>query len=315
MNFVTATIVALSDRTEAAELFDQTAGMAILQSAFDLSAVDVQQVDSVTVREGRLTPTFTDTHDIELQLSPLGGAPSWDGRARVLGRSPLESFDATLRLSIATSTRQSTTEVTDVRSQPLDDVFQMAEVDARILAEDGALPPADELEERRREALLARMLDAFQQPDDWDTAHFLSTAGDTTVAGLIRAGNPPHYASNLAIDLVTDPDVTPRSLTVDVDIHVVVEEQPLDDLRPVLQRIAAARGPARRLASQPSPPEGIRVAESTPVVVFCEESSFDDNDLPLPVGSNPGNADDRRAARVVELNRRMAGDGITFIPV
>lgn len=316
VDFYGRQILALADRSAAEAMLTPERTGPVLRAAYEFRNVEVASVDLVRTRGVNVLPMSPDTYDGEVSLWAPGQGTAWDGRFSLRTHAAAPAFDAEVRLLVVTSSRTASTAVTDVRTTDATPAFNMAEVDARIVAEDGSLPGgAVALQERRRAALLALLLDRFEQPADWDADHFWREQGGGTVAEVIERLGSPRTALATAIDLVVDPDETPRTLDFVFDLNILVVEHPFGDLRSTFGHIRAARGALAASATQPEPVPGAVLRTPVPVAVVCPATAFDDADLPVPAGANPANDAERRDARLEALNSRLATAGVAFVPV
>jgi hypothetical protein len=316
MDFYGTQVLALADRSAAAGIFTPTRTEPVLRAAYELRNAEVASVDLVHARQVSVLPMSPDTFDGELTVWAPGQGAAWEGRVSIRTHDAAPAFDAELRLLVTTSSRTASTTVTNVRTTDATAVFNLAEVDTRIIAEDGSLPTGGTaLEERRRTALLSLLLDRFEQPDDWNPDDFWREQGDVSVAEIVQRFSPPRTTVATAIDLVVEPDETPRTLDFVFDLSVLVTEDPVADLRSTLSRIRAARGARAASVTQPQPVPGAVLRTPVPVAVVCSLDAFDDADLPVPDGATPTNDAERREARLTTLNDRLADAGIAFVPV
>ena len=315
MDFFSSQLLTLASLAGAETIFTPARAGAVLDAAFDLDRVEVSSVDLVTARATNVAPQSPREVTADLRLWPPGEGNAWMGQATFREPTDGPSFDAEVRLRLSTSSRSANTTVTDVRTADASDAFNMAGIDARIIADDGALPStAVDLETRRREALFALLHDRFDVPGDWQESSFWEAQGGGTVADVVERYRTPTHPLAVSLDLVIDPDVSPRSVDFTFDLGVIIAEDPFVQLRTVLERVRAARGSSSVSSIHPAPPSGAALRSPVPVAVLMPESALDDADLPTDDPS-AGNDAARRAARLREINTRFSTSGVAFVAV
>ncbi len=316
MQFVPRTLLRLADATEQAAVLTPAAGDRVLAAAFVFHNVAVGPVTGLTVRDVELFPAVSSLRRLDGLLHHPTTGDRWEASATFVESATTTAAHARLELRLTTETRLADTTVERVTTEDLSDLGDVAAVDARIVADDGALPAAPAaLEARRFEALKTLLHERFTQPADVDVDLLVARRGIDDFAGLLDVFVPPEHASRVELELVIDGTVPSRIETHRVLAAAVIDEDAIGRLDELIREIQVGRAALEHGTELASPPRGMTPRTALPFIVLFPEAALDDADLPVPVGANPQNAAEERAVRLSELQTRLTQFGIALAPV
>lgn len=316
MEFVDRTLLRLTDQTERAAVLTHAVGDRLLKAAFVFSNVEVGEVTGVSVRDIELLPAVPDLQQFDATFAQLGATNRWEAFGTLGTPRGRAAADARIEVLLTTRTRVAETTVESVVTEPLDDLADLDRVDGRIVAEDGALPAAaGALATRRLTALKTMLRERFTQPADFDVDAFLEARGLDSIDALVGYLSPPRHPERLELELVVDGTRPARVTNHRVVAAVKVDADPVSHLRETVEGIRVARALLEQATEAAVPPSGMTPRSGLPFLLVFPATTLDDNDLPLPPGSNPGNAAARRAARLRELQRRLEPTGIALATI
>jgi hypothetical protein len=313
MDFRDRGILRLLDADERAELLTNQVGDRLLAAAYLFDDVAVGQVTSVAVRDVSLLPVVWPPQRVEASVLDPPTGHRWEAMAEIRMHSPELAADAQLDVLLTASTLGVETTIDRVETDLLGDLADLAAIDARIVAEDGALPPEGPDREQRRATALRAMLHERFETDD-EVAAGLDAIFDRRGLGDLAALRDflaaPRLTERLALTMVTDSTrpATARTYRVVAAVVVGAPDAPLRETLAVVQRGRARIGEA---ADPPAVPAGMRPRTPIPYLVVLPETLLDDADLPLPAGvAPPADPDQLRAARLTELTTRLRPLGV-----
>ena len=315
MQFRDRTLLRLVDTAERAAILTADVGDRLLRAAYRFDHAAVGTVTGVAVRDASLLPTSWFPQRVEAQvLAPTSGT-RWEAAAELRLADPTVGADAQLDVTLTTTVRGVTTEVTSVRTRSLAGVGAESDVDARIVTEDGALPAGEAaLATRRFTALRDIVRDELSTAAEVDLDATLEQSGVTTYADLRHVLDAPNHPMLLALTLVSDATGPDRATNVRVVAAVTVVAEPFADLAGLLTELQVARARIASGADPLPPPAGMTPRTPVPFLVLFPITALDDADLPVAAGSNPTPAQ-RRAARLTELGTRLQPLGVALAPV
>ena len=155
---------------------------------------------------------------------------------------------------VTASTRPVNATVEAVEVDHIDDIVDLQAVDARIVAEDGAIPAgSDDLDAWRLDVMKARFRERFQDTEDLvvnelgvgsgvDVDAFLAEYGVATAAGFVDLLQERGHSLRVAMDIVIEPEAAFRNVDFEVPLSVKVDEDPVARLRETVEEIQVARG-------------------------------------------------------------------------
>jgi len=317
VQFVDRTLLRLADSAERAAVLSPAVGNRLLSAAFVFDIVEVGEVTGVSVRDIELLPSVAERQLLEGALyQPVNGA-RWEATASLRVGAPHATVDGRAELFLTTETRIANTSVEDVQVTHLGDLADLDAVDARIVADDGALPGDQEaLADRRFGALKTMLVERFSEPADFDVDRYFETKGVDGIDDLVTFLSPPHHPSRVGIELVVDGTLPSRIVNHRVITGVHIDEDPVSRLHAVVDEIQVARALMADATEVARTPSGMIARTSLPFVLVFAEDALDDQDLPLPAGAPaPAAPAARRAARLTELQRRLTPLGIALAPI
>lgn len=313
MRFVDRALLQLAHPADRAAVLTPTVGDRLLGAAFEFRNVEVGPVTGVTIRDVELLPAVPDLRRFDATFAQVGGDLRWEVTGTLGATRGRAAADARIEVLLTTETRVAETTVTSVTTEGLQDVGDLDLVDARIVTDDGALPtdPQD-LEDRRLATIKALLLERFSQPNDFDIDAFADARGLTTVPSMVGYLSSPRHPQRLELDLVIDGTLPSRVVNHRVVAGVLVDPDPVANLREAVEQVRIARSSLEPATEAAVPPSGMAARTELPFLLVCGEDAFDDDDLPLPQGTNPTTPAARRAARLDELQRRLQPTGIAL---
>ena len=316
MDFLDRTLLRLLDPTERATIFTPAIGDRALSAAFEARNIEIGAATGVVARDVDLLPDATSLTELRGTVTDPMSGTRWDLQGSLDSANPTTAAHAIVDLRVTTEIRRAASSIESVDTAILAGLADAATVDARIVAEDGALPAGlEQLDRRRYVALKAELLDRLTIPGDVDIDVLGERLGGGTFTGLMAALGAPNHLTNVAVEIVVDGSLPAFVATHRVIAGVRIEEDPIAELLDVLERVKlGASALAGRVEPAP-PPDGMVARRSLPFVVIFPEETLDDVDLPIPAGSNPGTALARRAAHLTELQTRLIRSGIALAPI
>ncbi len=317
MQFVDRTLLRLADTVERAAVLSPAVGDRLLSAAFVFDSVQVGEVTGVSVRDIELLPSVPERQVLEgAMYQPMNGM-RWEASASLRVGAPHATVDGRVELFLTTETRIAHTSVEDVQVEHLGDLADLAAVDARILADDGALPADGQmLASRRFGALKTMVLERFTEPGDFDVDGFFEARNVDDIGELMAFLSPPHHPSRVGMHVVVDGTLPSRIVNHRVITGLHIVEDPVSRLHAVVDEIQVARTLMADATEVAGAPSGMISRTGLPFVLVFAEQALDDDDLPLPAGAPaPGNAAARRAAHLTELQRRLTPLGIALAPI
>ncbi len=316
MDFVDRTLLRLADPAERAAALTPSAGDRLLAAAFVFHNVEVGTVTGVSVRDLELLPAAAHVEQLDaVLLNPVSGE-RWEASCTRLDAARSTSAHARMELMLTTETRRADTSIARVDTEDLEDLADVAAVDARIVADDGALPAAaSALATRRFAALKTLLLERFEQPADVDVDMLLARKGIGDFPALLEAFSSPRHASRLELELVVDGTLPARIQTHRVVAAAIIDADPIARLSALIGEIQVGRAALERGTELASPPRGMTPRTGLPFVVLFPQAALADGDLPFPAGVNPAGAAQQRAARLTELQNRLTPFGIALAPI
>lgn len=225
--------------------------------------------------------------------------------------------DARLDLLLAASCPDVTSTLTDVETEDLSGLSDEAAIDARIVREDGALPPeGPQRQARRLAALRAALTEHFEAGEAVPLEAALERRGLTTYESLSAYLSPPHAARRLKLTVLEDSSGPPLETAFSLVCLVYAHPRPFDDLAGLLATMQLARA---RVADSvdppqpPRPPEGMTVRATLPALLLFPEAALDDPGLPMPPGG--AGPPPTREARLAELTTRLRQVAVVPVPL
>lgn len=317
MQFVDRTLLRLGDSAERSAVLSPPVGNRLLAAAFVFDSVEVGEVTGVSVRDIELLPSVAERQLVEGALyQPMDGT-RWEATASLRVGAPHATVDGRAELFLTTETRIANTSVERVDVEQLGDLADLATVDARIVAEDGALPAARQaLADRRFGALKTMLLERFTQPGDFDVDGFFETKGVEDIDDLVGYLAAPHHPARVEMELVVDGTLPSRVVNHRVITGIHIDEDPVARLHAVVDEIQVARALMADATEVARTPSGMIARTGLPFVLVFAEAALDDQDLPLPAGvPAPADPAARRTARLTELQRRLTPLGVALAPI
>lgn len=315
MQFIDRTLLRLTDAAERAAVLTPAVGNRLLSAAYVFDSVQVGQVTGVSVRDIELLPSVAERQLVEGALyQPMSGM-RWEATASVRVSAPHATVDGRAELLLTTETRVVDTSVEAVEVEHLGDLTDLGAVDARIVADDGALPAdPDALATARFGALKTMLHERFSQPEDFEVDGFFEAKGIDTIEELMDFLSPPHHPERVEMELVVDGTLPSRIVNHRVITGIHIDQDPVARLHAVVDEIQVARAMAD--AEVAKTPSGMTPRTGLPFVLVFAENALDDGDLPFPSGTPaPSGQAARRAARLTELQRRLTPLGIALAPI
>ena len=312
MDFSSRTLVRLLDEDELATVLTNDAGDLILGAALRPDAVGLGDVAQVTPLAVELSPSVLSHSRSDVDLHEGSGTSRWTGAVtRRASGAPIAAARIDARLTVAVS-RVDTT-VLDVVTDQLSDLADEVAIDARVVADGGALDiePA-QLEDLRFAALKAMITDRSEVPADFDADSFTSRAGVATTTQLRELLEGPLGTTRLKLSLQIDP-LAESVENIDLTFFVFVEADPYSALPDLLTRVGQLRSSVEATRSPVSAPSGMSARTPATVLVLHETAALNDVGLP-PDGVAGANAA-ARTERLTELNNRFKATGIAFLPI
>jgi hypothetical protein len=317
VQFVDRTLLRLADADERAAVLTPVVGNRLLAAAFVFGNVEVGEVTGVSVRDIELLPPVGEHQTFEGALMQPSNGMRWEAMATARVAAPHATVDARVELFLTTETRLADTSIERVDTEHLGDLADLAAVDSRIVADDGALPTdRDDLAARRFSALKMLLHERFSQPDDFEVDGFFAAKGIDTVDELLAYLSSPRHPERVEMELVVDGTLPSRIVNHRVIAAIHIDENPVARLHAVLDEIHVARGLMVEATEVVRTPAGMTARNGLPFVLVFDQSALDDADLPFPSGSPlPGDADAQRAARLAELQNRLTPFGLALAPI
>ena len=327
VQFSDRTLLRLADATERSAILSNDVGRRILDCTYRFTQ-PLQRVTAIRVRGVEVAAPVPDEVTFHGRVWQLDTAMQAEADGSLNGYIRRSIIDAHLDVVVTASTRPVNATVEAVEVDHIDDIVDLQAVDARIVAEDGAIPAgSDDLDARRLDVMKARFRERFQATEDFvvnelgvgsgvDVDAFLSEYGVATAAGFVDLLQERGHSLRVAMDIVIEPEAAFRNVEFEVPLSVKVAEDPVARLRETVEEIQVARGMLGRAGER-------RVSSTTPqtqndlpfLLVFSIES-LDDGDLPLPAGSPQGGTREQlRERRLAELGRRLQPVGVALAPV
>ena len=317
MQFLDRTLLRLTDATERTALLTPAVGDRLLHASFIVDNVEVGEVTGVSVRDVDLLPSVSERQMVDAAVIHPATGMRWEGTGAVRVMAPHATVDARVELLLTCETRLADTSVERVDTEHLGDLADLAAVDARIIADDGALPAEPEqLADRRFVALKTLLHERFTQPDDFEVDGFFEAKGIDTVDELLAFLSPPSNPERVEMELVIDGTLPSRIVNHRVVAGVHIEEDPIARLHATIDEIQVARALLLASTETARTPTGMTERTGLPFVLVFDEGALDDPDLPLPAGAPPpANPAAELAARLTELQRRLTPLGIALAPL
>lgn len=317
MQFVDRTLLRLADSAERAAVLTPAVGDRLLSAAFVFDSVEVGEVTGVSVRDIELLPSVAECQLLDGAFyQPMSGV-RWEASASLRVGAPHATVDGRAELFLTTETRIAHTSVEDVQVEHLGSLADLGAVDARIVADDGALPGDEQaLADRRFGALKTMLLERFTEPADFDVDRYFETKGVDGIEELMTFLSPPHHPARVGMELVVDGTLPSRIVNHRVITGVHIDEDPVSRLHAVVDDIQVARALMAEATEVARTPSGMIARTGMPFVLVFAEAALEDQDLPLPAGvPTPADPAARRTARLTELQRRLTPLGIALAPI
>ncbi|NEW69874.1 hypothetical protein [Streptomyces rhizosphaericus] len=315
MQFRDRTLLRLLDPDEQARLLTAQVGDRVLRVAFTADEALIGPVTNVVVRQVSALPVSWNARRLDAQMYDLQSSHQWRLSAEVPMAGPSVDADAQLDLTLVASRIGVASAVTDAQVEALHGIGDLEAVDARIMAEDGALPPEGPARQARRlTALRAVLDDRFETSDQAPLDLVLRQRGLTSFEGLQEHLSPPHIPQRLRLRVVEDATKPAADAAFKVQCLAYAVERPFDDLAVRLADIQVAAARVAANAEPSRPPAGTAVRAAVPALLLFPESALDDPDLPeAPEGVDPSDTAGHRAARLNALAGRLQHLGV--VPV
>lgn len=316
MQFLDRTVLRLLDHDERAAILTPDVGSHVLSAAFVFGNVEVGNVTGVTVRSMELLPSAAERQPVEMTFFDPASMARWEASGELRPAYPHAVADARVELLLTTETRLAQSSVVRVDTESLDDLANLDAVDAQIVALDGALPaaPAD-LANRRFTVLKELMTNRFTQPDDLDIDAFMQRNNIETIDDLLAFLSEPKHTERVEVEIVVDGTSPSRIVNHRVIAAVRIEENPIARLHAVVEEVQTNRTVMAAAMESASVPAGMQDRAGVPVIVVFDVAALDDDDLPVPQGQDPQTPDEKRAARLAELQTRLTPVGIALAPI
>ena len=317
MQFLDRSFLRLTDATERAALLTPAVGNRLLHAAFIVDNVEVGEVTGVSVRDVDLLPSVGERQTVDAAVTHPPTGMRWEAIGSVRVAAPHATVDARAELLLTCETRLADTSIERVETEHLGDLADLAVVDARIVADDGALPgDPQQLATRRFTALKTLLHERFTRPEDFEVDGFFEAKGIDTVDELLAHLSPPRHPERVEMEIVTDGTLPSRLVNHRVVAGIHIEEDPVARLHATVDEIQVARALLLAGTETARTPAGMTDRTGLPFVLVFDEGALDDADLPLPPGAPPpAGAAAQRAARLTELQRRLTPLGIALAPV
>jgi len=312
MRFVDRILLKLADSDERSAMLTNSVGERLLQAGFDYPGWAVPAIANVSVKRIDIGWSIDQVATVQGNMRPVEAVAGWEASGTIT-QPQIQVCEAFATLRITASTRTVETTVDDVANTDLNGQITLAAADARIATEDGGLPGDDAALDTRRLAALGDIIeDALTRPDDFDADAFMSRFGISTAQDLVDLCGGDRSMLISALDLVIEPAGDLISKDYLLDTLILAEENPVQDLQGLIERIQLLRSSLRRAGYHLNVPEGQWAARQIiPVLVYANSSTFSDADLPLLDGTDPAAPEEILvAARRSELNRRLQPLGI-----
>lgn len=315
MQFLDRTVLRLLDHDERAAVLTPNVGDRVLSAAFVFGNAEVGDVTGVTVRSLDLLPSAAERQPVEMTFFDPTSMARWEASGELRPAYPHAVADARVELLLTTETRLVQSSIVRVDTESLDDLANLETLDAQILALDGALPaaPAD-LADRRFTVLKELMHDRFTQPDDLDIDAFMQRHHISSIDDLLTFLSEPQHTERVEVEIVVDGTFPSRIVNHRVIAAIRIEENPIVRLHAVIEEVQANRAVMAAMESA-SVPAGMQERAGVPVIVVFDAAALDDADLPIPQGQDPQTPDEKRAARLAELQTRLIPVGIALAPI
>lgn len=316
MQFLDRTLLRLTDPAERLGVLTPAVGDRLLRAAYVFNSVEVGEVTGVSVRDVDILPAVHQPQRVDGAFMDQASGMRWEGTGTIGASPPLATAHARIEVLLTTETRVVDTSIQAVESDALHDLAEVDLVDARIVADDGALPgDPGALATRRFSALKTMVHERFAQPAEFDADGLFDTTGVDTFDELLAYLSPSGYAQHLRLDLVVDGTLPSHIVNHRVIAAVHIDEDPVARLKAVVQEIQTGRALMEAGTETAVPPRGMAARTGLPYMLIFAGDALDDDDLPVPVGSNPGTPAARRSARLTELQTRLQPFGIALATI
>lgn len=303
MDFVDATILRLADESARATVFDEESLSQLLSASHDVSGTDVEAPFTLALDE------ISFVHDDEACVAvdgswiTMGQTDRTELALRAAGLAPPPPrIDLLLAGAVVATARGGTGRISGVAVHwlelvGLDDELQPLPTD-----------PA-ELEQARRERLLARIRARLDQPAAFDGAalvRWLTRLGVDSVAELME--HPPAAGATMRVAFAEGPDAPPRRRQFPLAAALLVRAAPLS-LASLLDETRRIRPHLQRMGF--GFPEVAPRGRRSPIVAWVVPAAlFDDDAWP---GATAGSAPEKRAERRRWAGEWLAGERIGLV--
>jgi hypothetical protein len=306
-------LLRLLDPVERDALITNELGDRLLDASYELAVAEVGQVTGIEIRHAIAVPSGSSSMPLEGRIAGGTGGMWWDLNAQVFGATTEIAAHARIELRLTTTIRVVATAVTAVRSDNLGVLADVGAIDARIVADEGALPtdPAA-LADKRFITLKTILADRFEVPQDADIDAIIAEQGIKEFDDLLAWLMPPNHVRRLGLDLVIDGSLPARTAVVPVSVAVIVDDNPFDRMVELLGEVERGRrflGPG---ADLPKPPAGLRHRTALPFLVLFPEGALDDAELPEGSVPQPADAAAHRRARLNAVSSRLHPLGVAL---
>jgi hypothetical protein len=311
MNFEDRVFVRLADATTRSPLFDQPALEQIVTAAYD---VQVQGPFNALFDDFEMGFALPQQGVIEGMWGSMGSADRVQARLLTanLGGLPPARIDALWRGVIVGRVAPANSRITAVETERPD----LEGIDEQIIAEEGALPPnPDDLEQERRERVLARLRASLGLPDAFtdDTYdRWLATVGAASTGDLLARFRTTTYSNAVRVAFAPPEPVTPTPVRLPITAALLVRDSANLSVSRLLaeSKLVAERLQDAGLETPRDP--GLRPRRAAVVIWMVPADLFDDADWP---GDGAGNAAAQRAARRAAAGVWLAREGIGLVTV
>ncbi|MCX4650244.1 MULTISPECIES: hypothetical protein [unclassified Streptomyces] len=316
MRFRDRILLRLLDAGECAALLTPEVGDRLLHAAFTAEEATVGPVTGVQARQVALMPTSGVVQPVEAHMHGVQSGQQWRLAAQLPLAGPVVGADARLDLTLLAPLSGVRTSITQAEMRDLRGIADLDAVDARIVAEDGALPaPGEALQQRRLSALIASLEDRFTTSGEAPLGTLLRSR-PLTFEQLLAELSPPRRPQRLSLNFVEDSTKPPAPADFPVQCLGFAVDEPFGDLAARLAEIQTGRARAAPHAEPPRPPVGTAVRTPLPALMFFPQAALDEPDLPgTAQGPNPADTAGVRTARLDELALRLRPLGIVPVAV
>jgi hypothetical protein len=313
MRFSDRALLRLADMAERNAMLSNPVGQRILLSAYDFSTQPFGAVTGVVAREVELKPYVPVPLTVRARVFSADRIGQWESDMEARGWPAGASVDAYLNLLITATSRPVATSIENVAVTDLGHLGDLSKVDARIIAEDGALPAIPTaLEARRMKAMSDMLVGSLSQPADFDIVAFRNSYEIHSSTDFVAFFSQPRLPLLVGLDLVMDP--TPNLISTDypVFLSVLLLDSFVPRMSDVVGEIQQSRCAFRQAGDGPTPQTNPVMRTESPFLVVFPAAELNDPDLPLPAGFG---GPPTPAAHLAELSTRLQAGGIALAPL